>query len=181
MTARLATPTRRDGDVDDDQGGFGAFYAAEVPAVVALLYALVGSWPVAEDLAQEAFLRAYRDWGRVGRFEQPQTWVRTVAVNLSTSRFRRLGAEARALLRLAGRAQSAPPPPALEDHEHFWSLVRRLPRRQAQAVALRYADDCSVAEIAAVLGCAQGTVKASLHQARRRLAEHLTSNERTLT
>jgi RNA polymerase sigma-70 factor, ECF subfamily len=149
---------------------FGGFYASELRDVTGLVYTLTGSWPAAEDIAQEAFVRAYRDWRRVGTYERPDSWVRTVAVNLATSRGRRLAAEARALTRLRAR-------PVVEeteldaDADVFWSAVRRLPRRQAQAVALRYYSDLPVAEIADAMGCAEGTVKAHLHAARQRLAD----------
>jgi RNA polymerase sigma-70 factor, ECF subfamily len=153
--------------------GFAAFYEAESPGVLALLYSLVGLKAVAEDLAQEAFLRAYRDWHAVGEHPRPDAWVRTVAVNLARSRFRRLAAEARALTRLSGRGGTETPAALSEESERFWAAVRRLPARQAQAVALHYADDQSVADIARIMGCAEGTVKAHLHQARMTLARHL--------
>jgi RNA polymerase sigma-70 factor (ECF subfamily) len=51
--------------------------------------------------------------------------------------------------------------------------VRRLPPRQAQAVVLHYVEDLTVADIASVLGVAEGTVKALLHQARERLRRQL--------
>jgi RNA polymerase sigma-70 factor, ECF subfamily len=51
--------------------------------------------------------------------------------------------------------------------------VRRLPARQAEAVALFYVEDLPVRQVAEVMGCAEGTAKALLHQARRRLAEQL--------
>ena len=61
-----------------------------------------------------------------------------------------------------------------EDAE-VWRAVRRLPKRQAQVVALYYAADCSVAEVAEVLGLAEGTVKAQLHRGRQALAGWLAS------
>jgi DNA-directed RNA polymerase specialized sigma24 family protein len=51
---------------------------------VELVYALSGSRMGAEDIAQEAFLRAYRDWDRVGSYEHQAAWVRRVAANLAT-------------------------------------------------------------------------------------------------
>jgi RNA polymerase sigma-70 factor (ECF subfamily) len=50
--------------------------------VVALAFALSGSRTGAEDIAQEAFLRAYRDWDRVGSYEHQAAWVQRVAANL---------------------------------------------------------------------------------------------------
>jgi len=105
--------------------------------------------------------------------ESPQGWVRRVAINLAHSRWRRLRAEAMAKLRSqpADESTAAPEP----DLDVFWSEVRRLPRRQAQALALHYVEDLSVAEIAAVLDVAEGTVKALLHQGRERLRRQLSA------
>jgi RNA polymerase sigma factor (sigma-70 family) len=149
---------------------FTEFYTVNYRDVVGLVYTLTGSWGTAEDLAQEAFLRAYRDWRRVGDFQRPDSWVRTVAVNLAMSRGRRLAAEARAMLRLRSREPSAVTEELPDDAEEFWRAVRTLPPRQAEATALRYHADLSVNEIAQVMGCAVGTAKAHLHHARRSLA-----------
>jgi RNA polymerase sigma-70 factor (ECF subfamily) len=157
--------------------GFGEFYVSQLRDVTGLAYTLTGSWPAAEDIAQEAFVRAYRCWPDVGGYDRPDSWVRTVAVNLATSRGRRLGAEARALARLRSRPPAAEADPIDAQADLFWEAVRRLPRRQAQAVALRYYSDLSVAQIASAMGCAEGTIKAHLHAARQRLAERLRSDE----
>ncbi len=151
---------------------FSTFYMTNRREVTGLAYTLCGSWQTAEDIAQEAFVRAYRDWAKVGGYARPDSWVRTVAVNLATSRGRKLASEARALARLGARPQHHPDP-LDEDAEEFWAAVRTLPRRQAQAVALRYHSDLSVAEIAAAMGCAEGTVKAQLHAGRRAIARRL--------
>ena len=177
QTARSASPdvpVRRDAasQVVRLPGRFEHFYLQEYPGVVALAYALSGSRTGAEDIAQEAFLRAYRDWDRVGSYEHQVAWVRRVASNLATSGLRRRMVEARALLRLAGRRESAVDPLPGENAE-FWAAVRVLPSRQAQAVALYYLEDRSIQQTAAVLGCAEGTVKAHLAKARRTLARRL--------
>jgi RNA polymerase sigma-70 factor, ECF subfamily len=152
---------------------FETLYREEYRRVVALVYGLSGSTAVAEDLAQEAFLRAHADWSNVAHLTSPSAWVRRVAVNLAMSRFRRLRSETAALLRLV------PTPSSVEttgaDHEAFWREVRKLPRRQAQAIALRYIDELSVTEIAGVLDVATGTVKALLHQGRSRLGRQLSA------
>ncbi len=81
--------------------GFEAFYLREYHAVVQLAYALSGSRLAAEDIAQEAFLRAFRDWQAI---RNPPAWVRTVAVRRATRTMHRRLLEARALGRLlAGR------------------------------------------------------------------------------
>lgn len=152
-------------------GQFEVFYREEYSSVVALAYGLSGSSWAAEDLAQEAFLRAHSDWARVGTMASPSGWVRRVAMNLAMSRFRRIRSEAAARLRLVPTSASWEATTA--DHEAFWREVRRLPTRQAQAIALRYIDELSVTEIGAVLEVAEGTVKALLHQGRIRLARQL--------
>jgi RNA polymerase sigma-70 factor (sigma-E family) len=153
-------------------GRFEHFYLEEYPRVVKLVYALSGSRAAAEDIAQEAFLRAYQHWERVGSYEHQAAWVRRVAANLATSGLRRRLLEARALGRLAGRREPALDPLPAEQAD-FGRALRALPRRQAQAVALFYVEDLSVQQIAAVLDCAEGTVKAHLAKARHTLAKRL--------
>jgi RNA polymerase sigma-70 factor (ECF subfamily) len=60
-----------------------------------------------------------------------------------------------------------------EGDEAFWQAVRRLPPRQAQAVALYYLEDYSVRKIAEVLDCSEGTVKTHLSRARNAVARQL--------
>ena len=74
-------------------------------------------------------------------------------------------------LRLGSRRAPAEPLPA--DYEAFWAEVRRLPRRQAQVVALHYIYDLGIAEIATTLECAEGTVKAHLSRGRTALSSRL--------
>ncbi len=112
-------------------------------------------------------LRAYRNWGRVSSFDKPGTWVRRVLLNLAASRWRRHRAAATAMLRL----RQARPKVELEpDTGVVWAAVRRLPRRQAEVVALYYGNDLSVDEIAETIECAAGTVRTHLVRARATLA-----------
>jgi RNA polymerase sigma-70 factor, ECF subfamily len=150
---------------------FEAFYEREYHAVVAYAYALGGSWWVAEDLAQEAFLSAHRRWDQVGLMDRPGAWVRRAVTNLAASAVRRGFSEARAVLRLTSRRE--PPEPLPGDAVDFLRAVRSLPRRQAQAVALFYLEDLPTAQIAEVLGCSDATVRVHLHNGRRSLAKRL--------
>jgi RNA polymerase sigma-70 factor, ECF subfamily len=148
---------------------FEAFYLREYHAVVGLAYALSGSRLVAEDIAQEAFLRAFDHWERI---QHPSAWVRKVTVRRAGRTVHRRLLEARALARLlAGRGPAVAELP--EQDAEVWRAVRALPRRQAQVIALRYVADASVAEIARMLGLAEGTVKAQLHRGRQSLAARL--------
>ncbi len=149
---------------------FDEFYRAEWSRVLGLVYGLSGSKWAAEDVAQEAFLRAHRDWSRVAGMDHPGSWVRTVALNLARSGLRRRGAEFRALRRWVG-LQVSPFPDLEPTSEDFWRGVRSLPRRQAEVVALHYGDDLAVRDIAGVLGVAESTVKTSLQKGRAALAD----------
>ena len=150
---------------------FDSFYQREFPAIRAVVWALTGNLWTAEEIAQDALLRAHRDWERIGEYDEPGAWVRRVAINLATSRLRRAVREVRAVARLAGR-------PAEEWHmpepsREFWMLVRSLPRRQAAVLALHYYEDLPIADIASVLGMAEGTVKALLHKGRDALRKRI--------
>jgi RNA polymerase sigma-70 factor, ECF subfamily len=150
---------------------FEELYRDDFARLVSLAHGLSGSRSAAEELVQEAFLSAHRQWDRIGTYADPSAWLRRVVVNRSVSAVRRRVAEGVALSRLGGRRQL---PDALPEHDEVvWRTVRALPRRQAQVVALHYVDDRSVAEIAVILECAEGTVKAHLHQARQALARTL--------
>ena len=155
---------------------FDGFFLRELPRLVALLTALTGQRAVAEELAQEALLRAHVRWNRISKYESPSAWVRRTALNLATNAWSRRRTEARLVNRLGAL------PPACEssavDHE-FWATVRQLPDRQATAVVLHYLDDLSVRDVAAAMGCAEGTAKAHLHKGRANLAVLLENPETT--
>ena len=150
---------------------FEVFYAAEFGRCTALAYTLCGNRSLAEELAQDAMTAAYRDWSRVQQMESPVGWVRRTTANLASSATRRRIAEARAVLRLSSRRQPQAVLP--ESDEDFWAAVRALPKRQAQATALRYGLGCTVPEVAQILGCAEGTAKAHLHAARAAVSRRL--------
>jgi RNA polymerase sigma factor (sigma-70 family) len=152
-------------------GRLDELYRREYRSVVALAYGLSGSRSAAEELAQEAFLEAHRAWDRIAGYDEPIAWVRRVVANRSVSQVRRRVAEARALTRVAGRRQLPTELPQLD--AEFWKAVRKLPHRQAQAIALHYLDDLSVADVATVLEISPDTVKVHLHRGRRALAAAL--------
>ena len=151
---------------------FESFYRTEYRPVVGLAYALSGSRIAAEDIAQDAFLAAHKQWDRVAAFDKPEAWVRRVVANKSVSAIRRAKNETRALTRVALQRQT--PLPELDVHDQeFWDAVRKLPKRQAQALALFYLEDRSVAEVAEILDCAEATAKVHLHKGRKNLAQRL--------
>ena len=151
-------------------GSFEEFYGAELPRLVALARGLCPPG-VAEDVAQEAMLVAYRRWSELDELERPDLWVRRTCANLAVSQFRRRVIELRATARLASRRQT--PVELSEAGEEFWQAVRALPHRQAQTAALRFVYDMPLADIAVTLDCTEGTVKQHLSRARHSLAATL--------
>lgn len=149
---------------------FDYFYRSEYRPVLKLVRPLTRSLGAAEDVAQEAFERALRNWKNVGTHPNPEAWIRRVALNLACSRWRRIRSETGALMRLG--PSPAQEPPALANQE-LWSAVGKLPKRQQQVVLLFYVDDMSIRDVADVLGIKEGTVKATLNHARARLAHDL--------
>jgi RNA polymerase sigma-70 factor (ECF subfamily) len=150
---------------------FDAFARRERRPLVAFAWSLTGDFAAAEDLAQAALEAAWRAWDQVGAMDRPGAWARRVVINQASDRGRRAGREARALRRWAGRERAVV---ELEpEDDRFWAEVRKLPDRQCHAMALRYLENLSVAEIALVLGCAEGTVKSHLHRGRLALAAAL--------
>jgi RNA polymerase sigma-70 factor, ECF subfamily len=154
---------------------FEDFYRREKPRLLVLARALAGDL-AAEDMAQEAMLVAYHHWARIVALDSPAGYVRGICAHKAVSLTRRLMAERRALRKVGSRpvavVEQLP-----DDGERFWAEVRRLPRRQAQVVALFYALDLSVTEVAATLGCAEGTVKVHLFRARAELSSRLGTTE----
>lgn len=150
---------------------FDSYYRRDYRSLLGLAFVLSKSNTAAEDLVQDALTEAHRKWSTVASYDDPGAWVRRVLVNKSTSRYRRMRTETKGLLRLAGHAQHSIAPS--EPNSEVWEAVRSLPPRQAQAIALQYWEDRSVAEIAQILDCSTETVKTHLKRGRAALATAL--------
>ncbi|MBO3743085.1 SigE family RNA polymerase sigma factor [Actinoplanes sp. NEAU-H7] len=154
---------------------FDAFYLATGRRVVLYLYAACGDRAEAQDLAQEAFARAWQHWSRVSRYEDPEAWVRSVAWRLMANRWRGLRR------RLAARARMGRPDEAVggpsPDRVAVTGALQRLPAAQRQAIAMHYLLDMPVHEIAASTGVPVGTIKVRLSRARTALGALLDEKE----
>ena len=151
--------------VGDEHGAMAAFCQAEHARLVGVLAFHVGDRGLAEELAQEALIRACQHWDTVAHKPSPQAWVTAVALNLARSSFRRHLAERRARERHGARPDEAAVVDDDDDRVAVRAAVRALPKRQRAALVLRYYADLPAAEVAAVMGCAEGTVRALTHQA----------------
>lgn len=137
---------------------FDSFFYECFPAARHSAFRVLGDPQAAEDAAATAMAKAYADWPRVSGLAYRRAWVIRVAVNqaLGVRRRRRApavrpspveAAEAEILIRL-----------------ELLEAVRRLPRRQREALVLRYLGDLSEQEVAEVMGLAAGSVKSHIHR-----------------
>jgi RNA polymerase sigma-70 factor (ECF subfamily) len=144
---------------------FAEFYGASFDSLCIQLYAHTGDLTEAQDVVQEAFCRALARWTHVSQYEDPVAWVRKVAWNLATSRWRRVRTSLTFLHKQREEHTPGPDPGQLD----LTRALRQLPPRQRQAVVLHYLSDMPVAQIAELTGVAEGTVKSWLHRARQAL------------
>jgi RNA polymerase sigma-70 factor (ECF subfamily) len=146
--------------------GFDAFYAANFDRLIMQLYAYTGDLAQAQDVVQEAFARALPRWEQVSGYDDPTAWVRRVAWNLATSRWRQL----RTFRAYASRHRPEHVTGPTPDRVALATALATLPASLRRAVVLRYVADLSVADIARQEGVPDGTVKSWLHRGRAALA-----------
>ncbi len=146
---------------------FSAFYDATWARTVACAYAVTGDLGAAEDVAQDAYTRAWPRWTRIREYDDPGAWVRRVATRQAISRWRRMRTAVTHLRR------ERPPEPSPGPDETTVLVVRALqtlPEAQRRAVVLHHLAGLPVAEVAAMERCPVGTVKARLSRGRAALA-----------
>lgn len=139
------------------------FVLDEQDRLVGMLALYTGDRWIAEELGQDAIVRLCQHWPRVRGMDQRRAWLNRVAINLANSWFRRRSAERRALVRSGPTTGTIDEDPAMT--LALRSLVATLPPRQRTALVLRHYVGMNVAETAAVMRCAEGTVKALTHRA----------------
>ncbi|MFN2344429.1 MAG: RNA polymerase sigma factor [Dermatophilaceae bacterium] len=158
--------------MSDTQQAQERFCADAWPRLVAAMSHYCGDVHLAEELVQEALVRACRRWGHVSGLASPEGWTYRVAVNLANSAWRRQRAERRARQR-HGPEQQVRRAVAVEDQLLVRSALLTLTAAQREAVVLRHVLDLSVDQAAGVLGTSPGAVRALTHRALVRLREDL--------
>ncbi|MER7001460.1 SigE family RNA polymerase sigma factor [Dactylosporangium sp. NPDC000555] len=153
--------------------GFEDFVRARHVALLRFAHVLSGDRHAAEDLVQDALIRAGTSWRRIRKHDDPEGYVRRIIVNCHLNGLRRGKRE-----RLVSEPPDRPAPAADERHDTLWELLATLPRQQRATLVLRYYADMSEAEIADTLGCAVGTVKSNAARALAKLRGALTPANR---
>ncbi|MDT7572653.1 MAG: hypothetical protein QOE05_2827 [Actinomycetota bacterium] len=154
----------------EHERAFNAFVSARSRHLLQTAYLLTGDRHRAEDLLQTALTRAYLRWDRI-ESEDPEGYVRRTLANAHIDWWRRKPWREEPTAELpetAGPDQAA----AYDVRNAVLSALAGLSRRQRAVVVLRYYEDLSEAEIAAILGCSPGTVKSAASRAMSKLREH---------
>jgi RNA polymerase sigma-70 factor (sigma-E family) len=159
-----------------EREGLEELYARHLPEAQRLAYLLVGNAHLAEDIAQEAFVRLA---GRFRHLRNPDAfgaYLRRTVVNLCRGHFRRARVE-RSYLQTAPERGLAP---AADEHltPDLVAAVRELPHRQRAAVVLRFYEDLSETQVADALRCSPKAVNGLVTRAMDTLRHRLGNEER---
>ena len=148
-----------------DEAAFVEFAQASRSRLRRTAYLLCGDWDQASDHVQEGLIRVYVAWPRLTRAGREYAYARKAVVSAFLDHARK-----RSSKELPAEADPELP----SDEDLAGSVVARvalksalgaLPPRQRACVVLRYFDDLSVEDTAALLGCTEGTVKSQTSRA----------------
>ena len=148
-------------------------YTAHAQGAVRLAYLLVGDQEIAQDIAQEAFLRAF---GRFTDIRKPNSfpnYVRATIVNLTRKHFRRTGLERLFAERLRARPPQSVDPLSVEQREVVTQALLKVPQRQRTALVLHYYEDLSEYQVSDLLGVSEQAARSLVARGRKTLREQL--------
>jgi RNA polymerase sigma-70 factor (sigma-E family) len=138
-----------------DDEGFAAYVDARGQHLVRVAYLLTGDQQLAQDLVQGVLSRALLSWARLSQLDDVDAYLRRAVVNARTSWWRRVSRH-----ESSGDPLPVPLAPApSEDRAALVGELARLPYNQRAVLVLRYFEDLPDAQIAAILGCAEATVR----------------------
>jgi RNA polymerase sigma-70 factor (ECF subfamily) len=159
----------------EDEAAFGAFFADAWGRLQSQAYVLTGSRETAQDLTQEAFLRAWKRWDNVAAYDSPEAWTRKVLHNLCIGSWRKKRRKERPVVVDNSVRVQVP-----DDHYELAQAMKSLPGKQARALLLHDGLGFSTREVATELGVPEGTVKSWLSRGRKVVADRL-DRSRSLT
>ena len=148
---------------------FDEFMTSSWPSLYRTAVLMTGDVHLAEDLLQNAMGKVYKAWPRVSRVEHPRSYARAILANEVSSWWRKRSSSERPT-QLRADASSIPGhDDQIAQADLVWRALGQLSPRQRAVLVLRYYEDLSGSEIAAVLGISEGSVKAHAHHALRAL------------
>ena len=140
--------------------------------------AVTGDREAARDAVQDALVAVYLRWRRLIAGGEPDAYARRIIVNRHISWWRRLGRRERLTAFEVDHGQAAEAAQdGLADADLARRLLAELPARQRAAVALRFYEDLSFAEIAMILDCTESTARSYVHRALERLRAQMSETE----
>jgi RNA polymerase sigma-70 factor (sigma-E family) len=140
-----------------DEAAFLDLYLARRGPLRKTAHLLCGDWHHAEDLVQNAFVKLYVVWDRMREVDGIEAYLRQTLVHLYIDETRRRRHRDSVMAEPPNRPR--PEPADTSDRWELIAALRGVPRRQRACLVLRFYEDLSVAQTAAVLGCSEGTVK----------------------
>ncbi|MGB8196928.1 MAG: sigma-70 family RNA polymerase sigma factor [Acidimicrobiales bacterium] len=144
---------------------FDTYYAASYERVRRAMVLTFRDLTLAEEIAQEAFFQTLRKWSKVSLLDHPEGWTMMVALNKGRDIARRRARQEARKSIVVQRPTSYSGEDRVDDRMMIATLLEGVSDRQREALLLRYVSQLTVPEIAVVMGCAEGTVKATLHAA----------------
>jgi RNA polymerase sigma-70 factor (sigma-E family) len=158
-----------------DDASFRAFVRTWSPGLMRTAYLLTGDHGHAEDLVQTALMKLSRRWRRLADPERAYAYARTTLVNTHTSWRRRRSVPERLI---ADHLDTADPAAeGYESTDRTAAALQALAPGMRAVLVLRFYEDLSEAQTAAVLGCSVGNVKSQTSRALRRMREHLRTDD----
>lgn len=156
-----------------DQGSFDGFYLGTRVQLLRQLTMMTGDAEQAADVLQEAYARAWVRWDRVSGLESPSAWVRTVAWRVSISQRRRSMVASDRLRRFFAHEAVLDETQVRDEVLDLRAALRVLSPEHRRALVLYEMCGLSIAQVAAEMGVAEGTVKSRLARGRAALAAAL--------
>lgn len=145
---------------------FDTYYSASFDRVRRAMVLTFRDPALAEEITQEAFFQTLRKWPKVSRLDHPEGWTMIVALNKGRDLHRRrVRHDAKKSLLVVQVSTHDSGEALVEDRMMIATLLDGVTERQREALLLRYISQLTIPEIAVAMGCAEGTVKATLHAA----------------
>ena len=135
---------------------------------------LTANQHVSEDIVQEVFLRLFKKSGRFKRKAEFKTMLYSITLNVVREQWRK-DRRLREIEKIV--VIDSTETDNTQDLVRLHAALNTLPRKQREALVLRYYEELSVKDTAVIMGCREGTVKSNLHWAMKKLREYMKNEQ----